>query len=93
MNENDRKESWTKLISMPYLPEPIRCSRTLWYMKDGGILVNLNGVFVLYDLLDHTLKHLLICGIHYFGAHQADFYVESLVSPNAFKRMPIYLDE
>lgn len=58
--------------------------RPLWYM-DGGILVNLNGVFVLYDLVDHTLKHLLICGIHYF--HQVDVYLESLVSPNAFKRI------
>ncbi|KAG5554201.1 hypothetical protein RHGRI_011904 [Rhododendron griersonianum] len=93
MNEYGRKESWTKLISMPYLPEPqpIRRSRPLWYMKDGGVLVNLNGVFVLYDLVDHTLKHPLICGIHYF--HQADVYVESLVSPNAFKNMPTYLNE
>ncbi|KAH7844339.1 hypothetical protein Vadar_026970 [Vaccinium darrowii] len=87
MNEYGRKESWIKLVSMPYLadPRPIRRSIPLWYMKDGGILVNLNGVFVLYDLVNHTLKHPFIYGIRDF--QQAEIYVESLVSPNAYKKV------
>ncbi|KAH7843924.1 hypothetical protein Vadar_022450 [Vaccinium darrowii] len=86
MNDYGRKESWTKLVSMLYLPERIQCSIPLWYMKDGGILVNLNGAFAIYDLVNHTLKHPLIYDS--LDLHQADIYVESLVSPNAHKKVP-----
>ncbi|XP_057486039.1 F-box/kelch-repeat protein At3g23880-like [Actinidia eriantha] len=93
MKEYGVTDSWTKLVSIPYIfmQEPVLCSGPLWYLKDGGILVDFDGLFVLYDLVEHTIQHPLIYGIHDF--HQAELYLESLVSPHAFMKVPIDLNE
>ncbi|XP_028058836.1 F-box/kelch-repeat protein At3g23880-like [Camellia sinensis] len=92
MNEYGRKESWTKFVCMPYLPKKILVlfSQPLWYLKDGGMLVNCTGTLVLCDLIEHTFKQPVIYGVPYF--HQVEVYVESLVSPNAFMKMPTDLN-
>ncbi|GFY82461.1 hypothetical protein Acr_02g0007010 [Actinidia rufa] len=93
MKEYGVKESWTKLVTIPYwrMQKPVCCSGPLWYLKDGRILVDFTGEFVLYDLAEHTFNHRPIYGIHDF--HQAEIYLESLVSPNAFMKVPIDLNE
>ncbi|KAH7849844.1 hypothetical protein Vadar_023744 [Vaccinium darrowii] len=84
MNEYGIKESWTKLVSMLYLPEqwPFQNPEPLWCLKDGVTLVNINGEFGIYDNIEQTFKFPLIHDAVPFC--QADIYIESLVSPNAF---------
>ncbi|GFY85211.1 hypothetical protein Acr_03g0019850 [Actinidia rufa] len=89
MEEYGMKESWTKLVSIPTwrMHRSLLSSGPWWYLKDDGILLNFSGKFVLYDLVEHTFKHPLIYGLHQF--HQAEIYLESLVSPYTFMKVPI----
>ncbi|KAH7849046.1 hypothetical protein Vadar_012208 [Vaccinium darrowii] len=93
MNEFGIKESWTKLTTLPYLPghAPFQYPEPMWCFKDGVILVNINGVFGIYDHVEHTLKYPLLHGTLPF--YQAHIYVESLVSPNAFTKGPADLNQ
>ncbi|KAI8572530.1 hypothetical protein RHMOL_Rhmol01G0206600 [Rhododendron molle] len=93
MNEYGIKESWTKLYSMPYWPGhgPFQYPEPLWCLKDGVFLVNCDGVFGIYDSTEHTFKYPLSHAAHIFD--QADIYVESLVSPNAFMKVATGLNQ
>ncbi|KAK9288719.1 hypothetical protein L1049_017182 [Liquidambar formosana] len=84
MKEYGVKESWSKLVSMPYMPEmmPIDFSRSLCFLKYGGILMYFGNILVLYDLNEKTFKYPMLNDVR--GCHEADVYLETLVSPNAY---------
>ncbi|THG00569.1 F-box/kelch-repeat protein At3g23880-like [Camellia sinensis] len=92
VNEYGKKESWTKLVSMTYVPQqrPVLWSEPLWYFKDGEILVNCGGTLVLYDLIRHTVKYRSIYSVPDF--HEVETCQESLVSPDDFMKVPIGLN-
>ncbi|XP_028058835.1 F-box/kelch-repeat protein At3g23880-like [Camellia sinensis] len=61
-----------------------------WTKLDGEILVNFGGTLILYDLIKHTIKYRSIYGVPDF--HEVMIYQESLVSPDDFMKLPIYLN-
>lgn len=74
------KDSWTKLVSIPYLTDPgrDRYSVPLFISNDGKILVQLGSELVVYDSKDTSsfvIQDFDVC-------FQACTIVESLVSPS-----------
>ncbi|XP_023736405.1 F-box/kelch-repeat protein At3g23880 isoform X1 [Lactuca sativa] len=75
------KDSWTKLVSIPYLTDPGRdqFSVPLCISNDGKVLLQFGAKLVLYDS-----KNLSFSEIHNIDeCHEAYTFVESLVSPEA----------
>jgi len=86
MKEFGNRESWTKLVTVPYM----RYSEYLCYIdnvlyisEDDQVLLEfLNGLkseLVIYDPINGTLKHQNIENFN--DLRHDDIYVESLISP------------
>lgn len=84
MKEYGVKESWTKFASVPYMPlmKALDGKRSLCFSKYGGFLIYSGSELVLYDVNQHTFEFPVIYGVHVW--HEADIYLETLVSPNAY---------
>ncbi|KAL8106237.1 F-box/kelch-repeat protein At3g23880-like [Apium graveolens] len=82
MKEYGVKESWTKLVSIPYVGEPsvFQYSVPLCISANGDILVELGSRILLYNFKDNVFKDVEIANFE--GCLEADTYVESLVSPH-----------
>lgn len=81
MKDYGVKDSWTKLVSVPYLTDPGRdqFSVPLFISKDKKVLLQFGSKLVVYDS-----KSRLLSGIDNFDeCLEAYTFVESLVSPNA----------
>lgn len=80
MKEYGVRESWTKLVTIPYLKETMTYSKPLGISENGDILLEFESHLILYNANDSIFKD---PEIHKFdGCLEADTYVESLVSPN-----------
>ncbi|GLT81485.1 hypothetical protein SLA2020_528680 [Shorea laevis] len=84
MKEYGVIESWTKLVSVQYPLELKSCqlSKAFCFMKDNGILMYLGKTLFLFNMDEKTYNYPVIFGVN--DCHEADIYVESLVSPNAY---------
>lgn len=82
MKEYCVRESWTKLVTIPYLNDPIRdrYSVPLAISENGVIVMEFEGRLVLYNANEKTLKDLEFCKRDL--CLEAQTYVESLISPN-----------
>ncbi|GKV19503.1 hypothetical protein SLEP1_g29756 [Rubroshorea leprosula] len=85
MKEYGVKESWTKLVSVKYPLGLKSCqlSKAFCFMKYNGILMYLGKTLFLFNMDEKTYNYPVIFGVN--DCHEADIYVESLVSPNAYK--------
>ncbi|XP_071697516.1 F-box/kelch-repeat protein At3g23880-like [Rutidosis leptorrhynchoides] len=74
------QDSWTKLVSVPYMTDPGRhqYSAPLFFSNDGKVLLRFGSKLVVYDS-----KNSLLLEIQNFDkCVQAYPFVESMVSPN-----------
>ncbi|GFQ08541.1 F-box/kelch-repeat protein at3g23880 [Phtheirospermum japonicum] len=80
MKEYGVKESWTKVVSIPYDDDPAMflCSVPLWILDDGEILLALGTELVVYSPRDNCYRYPETSNVAPFL--EADMYVESLVS-------------
>ncbi|KAL3506372.1 hypothetical protein ACH5RR_031754 [Cinchona calisaya] len=80
MKEYGVRDSWTKVISIPYLDSPAeyRYNRPICLLRNGEILLNYGSRLVLYNPRNNTFKFSQINNFQ-----KVNMYVESLVSPNA----------
>ncbi|CAI9771098.1 unnamed protein product [Fraxinus pennsylvanica] len=83
LKEYGVKESWTKVISIPYIYDPGKYmySMPLCILPNGEVLLALGSSFVVYNLKDNSFKSPKITNVTDFLG--AITYVESLVSPDA----------
>lgn len=83
LKEYGVKESWTKVISIPYIDDPGKYmySIPLCILPNGEVLLALGSSFVVYNLKDNSLKFPKITNVTDFLG--AITYIESLVSPDA----------
>ncbi|KAK4283593.1 hypothetical protein QN277_000528 [Acacia crassicarpa] len=81
MKDYGVRESWMKLVSIPYLPNPEDFSYSVPYCisKNGKVLLMFEFDLVLYDPKDQSFKYPRIEGGK--GWFDAEVYVETLVSP------------
>ncbi|KAK9288918.1 hypothetical protein L1049_017389 [Liquidambar formosana] len=90
MKEYGLGESWTKLLTIPYVIDLFATERfpyywPLFFSKDGEMLFEFASVLTLYNSKDNTFRFPVI---HSFPTClNANIYVESLVSPNAEDRV------
>ncbi|KAI3523635.1 hypothetical protein L1887_01908 [Cichorium endivia] len=75
------KDSWTKLVSIPYLIDPgwAQFSVPLCISNDGKVLVQFGEKFVMYDSKNRSVSEIQ----NFDKCHEAYTFVESLVSPEA----------
>lgn len=94
MKEYGVPESWTKLLTIPYVPYPWPLSRhnfrhnfpyyrSLCSSKNGEILMVFHSRLILYDSKNNAFRYPMIH--HLSCCVKADIYAESLVSPNAME--------
>ncbi|XP_027116778.2 F-box/kelch-repeat protein At3g23880 [Coffea arabica] len=78
MKEYGVRDSWSKVVSVPYLddPEKSRYSFPVCLLKNGEILLVLGSGLVLYNPQSNTFKYRQINGVE-----EVNMYAESLVSP------------
>ncbi|KAK4266436.1 hypothetical protein QN277_027358 [Acacia crassicarpa] len=81
MKDYGFRESWVKLVTIPYLPNPEYFSYSVPFCvsENGQILLMFEFDLVLYDLRDKSFKYPRIKGGK--GWFDAEVYIESLVSP------------
>ncbi|OMO85440.1 hypothetical protein COLO4_21619 [Corchorus olitorius] len=85
MREYGKRESWTKLITIPYLSGPgfelFSSRRPLYVSGSDEILLHIGVKLILYNPKENTFRIPVIDEDHIFYIFQAAIYVESLVSP------------
>ncbi|KAK4430145.1 F-box/kelch-repeat protein [Sesamum alatum] len=83
LKEYGIKESWTKVVSIPYLNDPGKFlySKPLFMLPNGEILFVFGMHLVVYNPKDNCLRHPETSNLGAFL--EADVYIESLVSPAA----------
>ena len=81
MKEYGNKDSWTKLLRVPYMGGVGSCiyTRALYIYKDDQVLLEFRSKLVVYNSRDGTLKTLRIQRCH--GWMLREVYQESLISP------------
>lgn len=81
MKDYGVRESWIKLLTIPYLPNPEDFSYSGPYCisENGEVLLMFEFDLILYDPRDHSFRYPRIEGGK--GWFDAEVYVESLVSP------------
>ncbi|KAI8003490.1 F-box protein CPR1 [Camellia lanceoleosa] len=80
MKEYGKKESWTKLIVIPYLID-LQCLKPLFFTNNGEVLIEVdNRKILVYDPKDSTLRNVRSYGD--FSGFRVVTYVESLVFLN-----------
>ncbi|KDP40079.1 hypothetical protein JCGZ_02077 [Jatropha curcas] len=83
MKEYGVRESWTKLVSIPYLIEPeighLQYSVPYFISDNGEILLELNSRLAIYNPKDGTFRYPVTNGSGNWV--DAELYIESLVSP------------
>lgn len=87
MKEYAKQESWTKLLTIPYKPEPTNShvrAKAVYIFEDGQVLLKFIGgvdkCLILYDIKRGTLKSTDFRKV-------PEVCVESLISPCSFVRM------
>uniref|UniRef100_A0A5B7BIV1 Putative F-box associated interaction domain-containing protein n=1 Tax=Davidia involucrata TaxID=16924 RepID=A0A5B7BIV1_DAVIN len=81
MKEYTVKDSWTKLVTIPYLTGLPQYPMPLCISKNDEILTEFGSSLVIYNPKNNIFRYPLI---HNFQAYlEVDTYVESLVSPIA----------
>ncbi|WOH13539.1 hypothetical protein DCAR_0833049 [Daucus carota subsp. sativus] len=82
MKDYGVKESWTKLVTIPYVGEPsvFQYSVPLCVTENGDVLVEFESQILLYNSKSNVFKDLEIT--NFGGCLEADTYIESLVSPH-----------
>ncbi|KAL8549318.1 hypothetical protein ACS0TY_008241 [Phlomoides rotata] len=80
LKEYNVKESWTKVISIPYINDPGKYlySTPFVMLPNGVVLLEIGMNFIVYNPKDNSFRHLQITNADHSIA--ADMYVESLVS-------------
>ncbi|XAR62781.1 hypothetical protein NMG60_11017654 [Bertholletia excelsa] len=89
MNEYGRRESWTKLVAIPYLPGPghYECLWPIWLSNNGEILLEHEFQLAVYNPKDGTFRYPTIHNL--CGPFRIVTYAESLVlldADNVFQR-------
>jgi hypothetical protein len=81
MKDYGVRESWIKLLTIPYLPNPEDFSYSGPYCisENGEVLLMFEFDLILYDPRDNSFRYPRIEGGK--GWFDAEVYVESLVSP------------
>ncbi|KAI8002346.1 F-box protein CPR1 [Camellia lanceoleosa] len=80
MKEYGKKESWTKLIVIPYLID-LQCLKPLFFTNNGEVLIEVdNRKILVYDPKDSTFRNVRSYGD--FSGFRVVTYVESLVFLN-----------
>ncbi|XVE81494.1 hypothetical protein DITRI_Ditri15bG0068900 [Diplodiscus trichospermus] len=83
MREFGKRESWTKLVTVPYVPDHRSelCSKPLFVSGSGEILFHFGRMLILYNPKEKIFRIPVIHGDAISDIDQAQIYVESLVSP------------
>ncbi|XWS13583.1 hypothetical protein CRYUN_Cryun36dG0049300 [Craigia yunnanensis] len=83
MREYGKRESWTKLFTVPYMPDPVPdfFSTPLFVSESGEILFHSGAKLILYNPKEKMFRIPVIHDDAAFYVEQAEIYVESLVSP------------
>ncbi|CAK9141465.1 unnamed protein product [Ilex paraguariensis] len=80
MKEYGKRETWTKIATIPYLQDPVIYTIPLCISKNDELLLELRSYLRLYNPKDDTFKY---PRIRNFGTcFEANTYVESLISFN-----------
>ncbi|KAJ7954984.1 putative F-box family protein [Quillaja saponaria] len=80
MDKYSVAETWTRItISMSYI-----YLKPLCITKADEALFEKDGTLVIYNIEDHTYRDLEIPGIPSVEGLEADMYIESLISPDAY---------
>ncbi|PIN13420.1 hypothetical protein CDL12_13946 [Handroanthus impetiginosus] len=81
MKEYGVKESWSKVVTIPYVNDPGRFlySKPLCMLPNGDISLVFGNHFIVYNVKDNSFRHPETSNVAAFL--EADIYVESLVSP------------
>ena len=81
MKDYGMRESWFKLVSIPYLPNPkdFSYSGPYYVSENGEVLLMFEFDLILYDPRDNSFKYPRIESEK--GWFDAEVYVETLVSP------------
>ncbi|XP_028792397.1 F-box/kelch-repeat protein At3g23880-like [Neltuma alba] len=81
MKDHGVRESWVRLVTIPYLPNPedFSYSQPFCVSENGQILLMFEFDLVLYDTRDKSFKYPRIENGK--GWFDAEVYIESLVSP------------
>ncbi|KAI5654282.1 hypothetical protein M9H77_31469 [Catharanthus roseus] len=84
MKEYGSHESWTKLVSIPYVNSPVNStySMPLYMLKNGEILLIFGTTLVVYNPKQNSFRYPQLNNLTTF--FEVSVYVESLVSPNSF---------
>ena len=87
MQQYGVKESWNKLVTVPYFPEPaaIECTKPVFFLREGVILMDFYGLLVVYNIVSHESSIPTIYGTRY--CHEVEVYLETIVSPNAYFKL------
>ncbi|KAL2470281.1 F-box/kelch-repeat protein [Abeliophyllum distichum] len=83
LKEYGIKESWTKVVTIPYINEPGRYmySIPLCILRNGEVLLALGSSYVVYNPKENSFRFPKISNVDDFL--EANTYIESLVSPAA----------
>ncbi|KAL2459707.1 F-box/kelch-repeat protein [Forsythia ovata] len=83
LKEYGIKESWTKVVTIPYIDEPGRYmySIPLCILRNGEVLLALGSSYVVYNPKENSFRFPKISNADDFL--EANTYIESLVSPAA----------
>ncbi|KAF2311050.1 hypothetical protein GH714_019295 [Hevea brasiliensis] len=75
------RESWTKLLSIPYLDDPglLQYSVPYCIADNGEVLLEFKGLLIIYNPKDGAFRHPVINGACQWI--EAEIYIETLVSP------------
>lgn len=80
MKEYGVRESWSKVVSVPYMDDPgkSRYSFPVCLLRNGEVLLVFGSGLVVYNLKNSTFRYLQINELE-----EVNMYVESLVLPNS----------
>ncbi|KAL3507359.1 hypothetical protein ACH5RR_032741 [Cinchona calisaya] len=79
MKEYGVRDSWSKVVSVPYLDDPEKSSYSIpvCLLRNGEILLVFGSGLVVYNPKSNAFRYPRINGLE-----EVNIYVESLVSPN-----------
>lgn len=88
LREYGKRESWTKLVTVPYMPDPQSelFSPPLFVSESGEILLLFGIKLILYNPKEKVFRIPLIDDDALSYIDQAEIYVESLVSPTVINQ-------
>ena len=79
MKEYGIRESWTKLVVIPYINDPLFTPSCI--SKNGEVLLSIGWFLVLYYPKDGSFGCSMIDYLSAYTSLYVDSYIESLVSP------------